>query len=145
MIHLLLYGILAFLVFWLLKLTWPICAMLVVASVVLGMLDKNEAPWAKAARGILGPTCIGLVLLALLLLVLNLLQPDQQDLTVGTTEQLLLRTSAALAWARLSWPSFALLIAALIVLGAYLPRWRLLSRFLTLKKRMGQASTAVGV
>jgi hypothetical protein len=141
------YGI-ASLIFWVfiiqfLYQSWPFWIYLILVVIGYAATYEFESSFAKAANGILGPVAIGLLVLCLMLLIFNAIPGDQH--TIGFMERLIIRLDKNLpAWTKLSWPSTAAILIALMVLSYLKAGAGHVTRFLKLKKTVGKLTAAVG-
>src|SRR5262249_26321529 len=125
------------------RLTWPVCLPAFLAVVGWFFTVGSKQPIKSAVHAVLGPVAIGLLLVAALLLLFNLASPPT-DVVVYTEKALVYLDSRFPSWSKLSPGAFAVAITCLFALTYWMPRLKLITRFLAVNKFSSKAAAALG-
>jgi hypothetical protein len=111
--------------------SWPVCAFCIASGIGWQVARHQKNPFGKAARDVLAPISLGLIALCLTLILLN----SSRDLLDQTWPS---RIEAQLVHAELKLresldlglPVFLIILLALLLVNHFVPRWRVVTKFL---------------
>jgi hypothetical protein len=126
-----------------LVLTWPVGLLAGLAACGWFFTKGSKETIKSAAHAVLGPITIGLLLVSALLLVFNLASPSED--VVGNAERSLVYLDNKVpSWSKLSPGMFVGAILSLIALTYWMPRLKLITKFIAVKKFSSKATAVLG-
>jgi hypothetical protein len=126
--------------------SWPVSGYLLAGYIAWLMVKSKKNVWAMAAASVLVSVDIGLAMVAIVLSAFNIVRPEQAARDVALIEKLLLCLDKHLpVWTRIPAWAVIIILAILTVLSYFLPTLKLVSRFVWLKRRLGQAVASIAV
>jgi hypothetical protein len=125
---------------------WPLSVWLAISFAGWMVVRKSEKLWVKALAATLGPVTCGLLAVAVILTVFGHLPPSESRIPIAWIEKEVLWLHVVLpAWAKpKAWQVIGVL-TLLTLLSYFLPQWKLVQRFGSLKKVVAQISAAAAV